>query len=164
MRQNPKTLRAFIGEVTLLLTSIRRHRPSDGLVKTAVEYVKVLDADRGVRLACQVGDDLADVSVAIHDLRDGEAIPQQLTAMERGSIGNRLRGVARADQTQSIVGRADLGQRSDELGQKNRDPMLEFRVCRSRGRPLAYALPSAADYLLAVGNDEVVESNGRHGA
>ena len=68
--------REISGPVGFALHAIRGDRARDGIVETAVEHVKIVRTDRRVGLSGHLGDDLADVSVAVHDLRNRETVFQ----------------------------------------------------------------------------------------
>jgi hypothetical protein len=145
-----------MGEVTRVLIFVRGHRSCNGLVQAAIECVKLLGADSEVRLTRQLRHDLTDVSVSVHDLRNRQAVPQQVLTVVRGRVGNFRRAGQRADWAQRAC-RGDRGERIHDLGQKYRDSMLEFSVRRLRSPPFADALPSAVDDFLSVRNDELLK-------
>jgi hypothetical protein len=52
--------------------------------------VKFLCGDRRVGLQRQLGQRLADVPVAVHDLRDGESLFEQMAAVDRRCVSDSL--------------------------------------------------------------------------
>ena len=59
-------------------------RLGDCGVQTSIQGVKVLGGDGRLELDRQLRDRLADVTVVVHHLGDGEAHPQQLPSVLRG--------------------------------------------------------------------------------
>jgi len=64
------------------------HRIGDGVVEATIERPKLVDLDVRIELESEVGDRLAQVAVVVNDLVHGEAVQQQLPAMEGRGIAN----------------------------------------------------------------------------
>src|SRR6185295_1595575 len=63
-------------------------RASDGIVEAAIQCPKVRCVDRGVQLHRQLGDRLADIAVAVYDLRHGEPLKQKVMPVEHRGAAN----------------------------------------------------------------------------
>src|SRR6185369_3230904 len=94
VRQHTLPFDAFTDEIIFAMLSVRGHRAGNRTVEAKVEHVKVRRADRRVGLACQLRDDLTDISVPVHYLTHGKAISQQLPAVKRCSSINRSLPIA----------------------------------------------------------------------
>src|SRR6185369_6641476 len=101
-------------------------------------------------------DDLTDISVPVHYLTHGKAISQQLPAVKRCSSINRSLPIAIGTRETRGPWRGNE-QGIRELGQKDRDAVIQPRFARGRGHSLAHALPCTLNDELSVRNDECAQ-------
>src|SRR5258707_226456 len=105
MHEEPHSLGAFVSYFELALAPIGRYCPRDRIVEAPVERVKIIGADRCVLLSSKLGHYLTYVAITVHDLRDGEAVAEQLLAVQRGTLRDTQIRRGSADQMQRIVRR-----------------------------------------------------------
>ncbi|HEY0993303.1 MAG TPA: hypothetical protein VGD80_39900 [Kofleriaceae bacterium] len=93
------------------------HSAGDRAVEAAIERVELVDADRLLLLPREFGDRLAQISVVVNDLIDGEALPEELAAVQRGCAID-----VRAERVRI---RRRLGRRCQLLGPEHLDQLVD---------------------------------------
>jgi hypothetical protein len=114
-----------------------------------VQGAKVLVGDLRSQLDGELGDGLADVTVVLNDLTDGEARVQELAAVNGGAGTELVRARIRIHP-----------QARRELIEEERHAVRHLDVGRMRCRPAGELVASSRDDHLTVGRDELVQ----HGA
>ena len=101
MREEPQALapacRFSIDAGLGSLAPVLGHRARDGIIQASVQYPKVFGTDRCVQFHRQFGDGLTDIAIVVHDLRDGEPLPQEVMSVpDRARADLRARRLADA--------------------------------------------------------------------
>jgi len=123
-------------------------RSSWARIEAKVQGPKLLSRDRHPLLHHQLRDRLADVSIIVNDLTDGEPRPQEVAAVSAGALVDLLMidRAAHSGATQGV----------HELGQEHGNPVRDSLVARPRRGSRCHARPRAGDDGVAVGGDELV--------
>ena len=108
------------GEGIVQMTPIRGDRIGNRVVEQAIESVKLVNGDRRIRLLCQLGDGLADISVTVDDLVHRVTLREQFLAMQASgtAVLDRYRGFLLGsgnDRVSRRRGRLLSAKRLDEL-------------------------------------------------
>lgn len=140
-----RALRVSLGDVVLAQPRVLRHRAGDGVVETQVECLKVRGGDRGALLDRHLGDRLTHVSIVVDDLRDREALTQEVRAVLR-----------RRSADGTLVFELRL-QRGRELIEEQRDAVLELVRGGPRCHASADARAATLDDLLPIRGHELAQ-------
>ena len=148
--EEAQALGPAVAERHLAPAAVLGHGVRDGLVEATVQGAELVGRDRGLELQGQLRRRLADVSVVVHDLGDGEPGALQLAAVQRRAARDVLAARARR--------RALLAQeRRDQLVQEEGNPVLQLRFRGPGGNPGRDLLPSARDDRVTVEGQEFME-------
>src|SRR5579883_232720 len=144
----PQALGPGVDDRLLAGARVLADRLRDGLIEASVERVELGRADWRLRLARQVGDNLADPSIIMDDLGDREAPIEEIATMPRSALGHRFGR------------RLGEAQRVDELVQEKGDALLELLFGGARRRPEGHLRARAFDNRSPVREEEFVKHPG----
>src|SRR5580704_5040842 len=90
MGEDAEALISLIFDRALAVAGIRRHRFRNGVVEAKVERLELLTENRRLYLDGECRDRLADLSVIVDDLTDGEPPPEEVLTVSTGARANLL--------------------------------------------------------------------------
>lgn len=129
----------------LVVTAVLRHGARNRIVQTTAQRAEILDADRRVGVQGELGDRLAHLTIAVHDLRYGASLQEETPAVPRGAHTNlRMR---RSPGTQ------DVDEVIEEFGQ----PRLDFAGNEVRNGPGRQLYLAAVNDFLPMLRDECMK-------
>jgi hypothetical protein len=126
-----------------------RNRTCDRRVETSVEGVEFLDRDGRTLLEGERGNRLADIAIIMDDLGNRKAGAEQVASV---TSGGRTDGVGRKGRRRRLQ-----AERLDELGQEQRDAVLDLAGSDRRPWPAADPIARPSNDDVSVQIDELVQ-------